>query len=83
MTRELARMFGGEFAHRSNQGDDLFLSTREGQGSSLTSDGYSEWQADTIRFVKSTCPGDTDVGAGNVVGREGFLYLVEAGAQLA
>jgi IMP dehydrogenase len=48
-----------------------------------SSDGYSEWQADTIRFVKSTCPGDTDVGAGNVVGREGFLYLVEAGAQLA
>ena len=45
-----------------------------------SSDGYSEWQADTIQFVKSTFPGKAHVGAGNVVDREGFLYLVEAGA---
>ena len=44
-----------------------------------SSDGYSEWQADTIAFVKSNFPG-TPIGAGNVVDREGFLYLVEAGA---
>jgi len=44
-----------------------------------SSDGYSEWQADTIAFVKSGFP-KAYVGAGNVVDREGFLYLVEAGA---
>ncbi|MBD2844792.1 IMP dehydrogenase [Paenibacillus sp. IB182496] len=43
-----------------------------------SSDGYSEWQSETVRYVKSTC--DVPVGAGNVVDREGFLYLVEAGA---
>lgn len=43
-----------------------------------SSDGYSEWQQDTIQFVKSNF--DVKIGAGNVVDREGFLYLVEAGA---
>lgn len=43
-----------------------------------SSDGYSEWQAETIRYVKSNF--DVKIGAGNVVDREGFLYLVEAGA---
>ncbi len=45
-----------------------------------SSDGYSEWQSDTIRFVKSAYPDRAFVGAGNVVDREGFLYLAEAGA---
>ena len=44
-----------------------------------SSDGYSEWQADTIRFVKANFP-QTPIGAGNVVDREGFHYLAEAGA---
>jgi len=44
-----------------------------------SSDGYSEWQLDTISFIKSKFP-NAFVGAGNVVDREGFLYLVEAGA---
>jgi IMP dehydrogenase len=44
-----------------------------------SSDGYSEWQRDTIQFIKSSFP-QAYVGAGNVVDREGFLYLVEAGA---
>ncbi|WP_437590177.1 IMP dehydrogenase [Sorangium sp. So ce1000] len=44
-----------------------------------SSDGYSEWQGDTIAFAKSHGK-STYVGAGNVVDREGFLYLVEAGA---
>lgn len=44
-----------------------------------SSDGYSEWQRDTIDFIKSTYP-QAYVGAGNVVDREGFLYLAEAGA---
>ncbi|SDW45339.1 IMP dehydrogenase [Paenibacillus sp. CF384] len=43
-----------------------------------SSDGYSEWQKETIAFVKSNS--DVKIGAGNVVDREGFLYLVEAGA---
>lgn len=45
-----------------------------------SSDGYSEWQRDTIEFVKSRYGSMGYVGAGNVVDREGFLYLVEAGA---
>jgi IMP dehydrogenase len=43
-----------------------------------SSDGYSEWQAETIAFVKQHY--QVPIGAGNVVDREGFLYLVEAGA---
>jgi IMP dehydrogenase len=44
-----------------------------------SSDGYSEWQLDTIAYVKSNFK-NAYIGAGNVVDREGFLYLVEAGA---
>lgn len=44
-----------------------------------SSDGYSEWQRDTIQWVKEHYP-DMPVGAGNVVDQEGFHYLVEAGA---
>jgi IMP dehydrogenase len=44
-----------------------------------SSDGYSEWQRDTIEYVKSNFKNGY-VGAGNVVDREGFLYLVECGA---
>ncbi|AUX48221.1 inosine-5-monophosphate dehydrogenase [Sorangium cellulosum] len=44
-----------------------------------SSDGYSEWQRDTIAYVKSNYKHGY-IGAGNVVDREGFLYLVEAGA---
>ncbi len=45
-----------------------------------SSDGFSEWQADTIRWVH-TCFGDAvKVGGGNVVDAEGFRYLVDAGA---
>ncbi|MHB8061838.1 MAG: IMP dehydrogenase [Ruminiclostridium sp.] len=45
-----------------------------------SSDGYSEWQADTIKWIKETFKGEVKVGAGNVVDREGFRYLVGAGA---
>jgi len=44
-----------------------------------SSDGYSEWQRDTIEFVRKEHP-SSYIGAGNVVDREGFLYLAEAGA---
>ena len=45
-----------------------------------SSDGYSEWQAETIRYIKETFGEAVKIGAGNVVDREGFLYLVQAGA---
>jgi len=45
-----------------------------------SSDGYSEWQAETLKFIKQRYGDKVAVGAGNVVDREGFLYLVEAGA---
>ncbi|MFT3923406.1 MAG: IMP dehydrogenase [Myxococcales bacterium] len=44
-----------------------------------SSDGYSEWQRDTIEYVRKEHP-NSFIGAGNVVDREGFLYLAEAGA---
>ncbi len=45
-----------------------------------SSDGYSEWQAETLRWIKATYGDQVKVGAGNVVDQEGFNYLVEAGA---
>ena len=45
-----------------------------------SSDGYSEWQYETLRWIKETYGGKLLVGAGNVVDQEGFDYLVEAGA---
>ncbi|NJJ40796.1 IMP dehydrogenase [Paenibacillus apii] len=42
------------------------------------SDGYTEWQRDTIAYVKENF--NVKIGAGNIVDKEGFLYLVEAGA---
>lgn len=45
-----------------------------------SSDGYSVWQKETIEYTKTQFGAKTYIGAGNVVDREGFLYLVEAGA---
>lgn len=45
-----------------------------------SSDGYSEWQYDTLRWIKETYDGKVLVGAGNVVDEEGFIYLADAGA---
>ena len=45
-----------------------------------SSDGFSEWQEDTIKYIKKTYKDDVRVGGGNVVDKEGFLYLVNAGA---
>ncbi|MDD4191896.1 MAG: IMP dehydrogenase [Mangrovibacterium sp.] len=45
-----------------------------------SSDGYSEWQRETIEYVKKEYNGAVRIGAGNVVDRDGFLYLAEAGA---
>ena len=45
-----------------------------------SSDGYSEWQYDTLRWIKDTYGDQVLVGAGNVVDEEGFRYLADAGA---
>lgn len=45
-----------------------------------SSDGFSEWQKETISWIKEKYNGKVLVGAGNVVDKEGFDYLVEAGA---
>ncbi|OFX79105.1 MAG: inosine 5-monophosphate dehydrogenase [Bacteroidetes bacterium GWE2_29_8] len=45
-----------------------------------SSDGFSEWQKETIVFIKEKYNGKVKIGAGNVVDKDGFLYLVEAGA---
>ncbi|MDE7074187.1 MAG: IMP dehydrogenase, partial [Odoribacter sp.] len=45
-----------------------------------SSDGFSEWQYETIRWIKETYNDEVKVGGGNVVDKEGFLYLVKAGA---
>ncbi|NCC77856.1 MAG: hypothetical protein EOM08_15660, partial [Clostridia bacterium] len=44
-----------------------------------SSDGFSEYQAETLQWIKQYNP-EIKVGAGNVVDEEGFRYLVEAGA---
>ncbi len=45
-----------------------------------SSEGFSEWQYETIKWIKDTYNGRVKVGAGNVVEREGFRYLADAGA---
>ena len=45
-----------------------------------SSDGFSEWQKDTIQFVRDTYGDKVKIGAGNVVDRDGFWYLADAGA---
>jgi len=45
-----------------------------------SSDGFSVWQKETIQYIKSNFGEKVKIGAGNVVDKEGFLYLVEAGA---
>ena len=45
-----------------------------------SSEGFSEWQSDTISYIKSTFGEQVKVGAGNVVDKEGFLFLAKAGA---
>lgn len=45
-----------------------------------SSEGYSEWQKLTIDFIREKYGDDVKVGAGNVVDRDGFLYLAKAGA---
>jgi IMP dehydrogenase len=45
-----------------------------------SSDGFTEYQSDTIHWIRERYGDSVLVGAGNVVDSEGFLYLAEAGA---
>jgi IMP dehydrogenase len=45
-----------------------------------SSDGFTEWQSDAIRWIKKTYGGAMKVGGGNVVDAEGFAFLADAGA---
>jgi IMP dehydrogenase len=45
-----------------------------------SSDGFTEWQKETIEYIKREYKDTVKVGGGNIVNRDGFLYLVEAGA---
>lgn len=45
-----------------------------------SSEGYSCWQKKTIDFIRERYGDSVKVGAGNVVDRDGFLFLAKAGA---
>jgi len=44
-----------------------------------SSEGFSEWQRITLRWIHEHYP-EAKVGAGNIVDRDGFRFLAEAGA---
>jgi len=45
-----------------------------------SSEGFTEWQARTIAFIRSRYGDSVKVGAGNVVDGDGFRYLADCGA---
>ena len=45
-----------------------------------SSEGFSEWQARTIKWIRDKYGDTVKVGAGNVVDEEGFNFLADAGA---
>ncbi len=45
-----------------------------------SSEGYTCWQAKTIAWVRENYGDTVKIGAGNVVDRDGFRFLAEAGA---
>lgn len=45
-----------------------------------SSEGYTEWQSRVIKFIREKYGDTVKVGAGNIVDREGFRFLAEAGA---
>ena len=45
-----------------------------------SSEGYSCWQSNTIKWVRDHYGDSVKIGAGNVVDREGFRFLAQAGA---
>ena len=45
-----------------------------------SSEGYTVWQKKAIEFIREKYGNTVKVGAGNIVDREGFRFLAEAGA---
>ncbi len=45
-----------------------------------SSEGFSEWQARTLAWIRSRYGDSVKVGAGNVVDADGFRFLAESGA---
>jgi IMP dehydrogenase len=45
-----------------------------------SSEGYSAWQAETLKWIRQQYGDTVKVGAGNVVDGEGFRFLADAGA---
>ena len=45
-----------------------------------SSEGFSEWQLRTLSWIREHYGDTVKVGAGNVVDREGFMFLAKAGA---
>ncbi|MBR5021613.1 MAG: IMP dehydrogenase [Oscillospiraceae bacterium] len=45
-----------------------------------SSEGYSCWQSNTIKWVRDRYGDSVKIGAGNVVDRDGFMFLAKAGA---
>lgn len=45
-----------------------------------SSEGYSEWQSATIKWIRDKYGDSVKVGAGNVVDAEGFRFLADCGA---
>ena len=45
-----------------------------------SSEGYSEWQLRTLKWIRERYGDTVKVGAGNVVDGEGFRFLADAGA---
>ncbi len=45
-----------------------------------SSEGYSVWQEQTLAFIREKYGDKVKVGAGNVVDRDGFMFLAKAGA---
>lgn len=45
-----------------------------------SSEGFTEWQRKTIHWIRENYGDSVKIGAGNVVDKDGFLFLAEAGA---
>ena len=45
-----------------------------------SSEGFTEWQSRTLAWIRERYGDNVKVGAGNVVDRDGFLFLAKAGA---
>jgi len=45
-----------------------------------SSEGFTEWQKITIQYIRENYGDTVKIGAGNVIDKEGFLFLANAGA---